>query len=120
VATPPLNHITGNIFPEYLWYLHGVATWNFLTNHGRVLLCIARDPSVRLRDIADTLDITERRAHDIVNDLAEQGYLLKEREGRRNRYEVQGHLPFPDAVERERAIGDVLEVLTGRPITRAT
>ena len=95
-------------------------SWNFLTNHGRVLLCIARDPSVRLRDIADTLDITERRAHDIVNDLADEGYLLKERDGRRNRYEIQGHLPFPDALERERAIGDVLAVLTGRRPNRST
>jgi hypothetical protein len=97
-----------------------VPSWNFLTNHGRVLLCIARDPSVRLRDIADTLDITERRAHDIVNDLADEGYLLKERDGRRNRYEIQGHLPFPDALERERAIGDVLAVLTGRRPNRST
>ena len=95
-------------------------SWNFLTNHGRVLLCIARDPSVRLRDIADTLDITERRAHDIVNDLADEGYLLKERDGRRNRYEIQGHLPFPDALERERAMGDVLAVLTGRRPDRST
>jgi hypothetical protein len=97
-----------------------VPSWNFLTNHGRVLLCIARDPSVRLRDIADTLDITERRAHDIVNDLADESYLLKERDGRRNRYEIQGHLPFPDALERERAIGDVLAVLTGRRPNRST
>jgi hypothetical protein len=97
-----------------------VPSWNFLTNHGRVLLCIARDPSIRLRDIADTLDITERRAHDIVNDLADEGYLLKERDGRRNRYEIQGHLPFPDALERERAIGDVLAVLTGRRPNRST
>ena len=95
-------------------------SWNFLTNHGRVLLCIARDPSIRLRDIADTLDITERRAHDIVNDLADEGYLLKERDGRRNRYEIQGHLPFPDALERERAMGDVLAVLTGRRPDRST
>ena len=95
-------------------------SWNFLTNHGRVLLCIARDPSIRLRDIADTLDITERRAHDIVNDLADEGYLLKERDGRRNRYEIQGHLPFPDALERERAMGDVLAVLTGRRPNRST
>jgi hypothetical protein len=97
-----------------------VPSWNFLTNHGRVLLCIARDPSIRLRDIADTLDITERRAHDIVNDLADEGYLLKERDGRRNRYEIQGHLPFPDALERERAMGDVLAVLTGRRPDRST
>jgi len=84
----------------------------FLTNHGRALLCIANDPEVRLRDIAATVGITERRAYGIVNDLAQAGYILKEKEGRRNRYQVQHHLPLPES--REQAIGDVLDVLTGK------
>lgn len=83
----------------------------FLTNHGRTLLCVAHDPDVRLRDIADTLGITERRAFAIVNDLAEAGYVVKERVGRRNRYVVQRHLPVPGAIEQGRAIGEVLELL---------
>jgi DNA-binding IclR family transcriptional regulator len=91
-----------------------VAKWNFLTNHGRALLCIAHDPEVRLRDIAASLGITERRAYDIVNDLAEGGYVIKERDGRRNRYQVQEHLPLPEALEQEQAIGEVLRTLTGR------
>jgi hypothetical protein len=88
-----------------------VATWSFLTNHGRALLCIARDPDARLRDIASQLAITERRAHDIVSDLTEAGYVLKTKDGRRNRYEVQAHLPLPEPNSRERAIGDVLNLL---------
>jgi len=86
---------------------------NFLTNHGRTLLCVAHDPDVRLRDIAATLGITERRAFAIVNDLAEAGYVIKERVGRRNRYVVQRHLPIPGAIEQGRAIGEVLELLIG-------
>ena len=73
-----------------------MTTWNFLTNHGRALLCIADDPDVRIRDIAASLDITERRTHGIVTDLTAAGYLIKTKEGRRNRYEVQSHLPIPE------------------------
>jgi DNA-binding transcriptional ArsR family regulator len=96
-----------------------VAKWNFLTNHGRVLLCIAHDPEVRLRDIAATLSITERRAYGIVNDLTEAGYIVKQKEGRRNRYEIQDHLALPEIPEREQAIGEVLDLLTGRPRRRS-
>src|SRR5665213_2503349 len=87
--------------------------WNFLTNHGRTLLCVTHDPDARLRDIATTLGITERRAFAIVNDLTEAGYVTKERVGRRNRYVVQRHLPIPGAIEQGRAIGEVLELLIG-------
>ena len=93
--------------------------WGFLTNHGRVLLCIAHDPGVRLRDIAADLDITERTAYGIVTDLADAGYIVKTKDGRRNRYEVQGHLPLRDAVTRERTIGEVLRVLVDTPSRRA-
>jgi len=90
-------------------------TWNFLTNHGRALLCIADNPDVRIRDIAASLGITERRTHGIVTDLTDAGYLIKSKEGRRNRYEVQSHLPVPEPTGRERAIGEVLALLGGRP-----
>jgi DNA-binding MarR family transcriptional regulator len=62
-----------------------MANWTFLTNHARVLLCIAHDPGVRLRDIAASLGITERSAYGIVTDLAEAGYVVKQKNGRRNR-----------------------------------
>jgi hypothetical protein len=87
--------------------------WTFLSNHGRALLCIARDPEVRLREIAAVVGITERSAYAIVNDLADAGYVVKERDGRRNRYQIQHHLPLPEAPDREQAIGDVLGVLAG-------
>ena len=61
-----------------------MTSWSFLTNHARVLLCIARDPGMRLRDLAASLGITERSAHGIVTDLAEAGYVLKQKDGRRN------------------------------------
>jgi hypothetical protein len=88
-----------------------VAEWNFLTNHARALLCVARDPGVRLRDIAATLDISERRAFGIVTDLATAGYVVKARDGRRNRYEIQHHLQLPDTPVRERTIGELLDLL---------
>jgi hypothetical protein len=87
--------------------------WSFLTNHARALLCIADDPGVRLRDIATKLGITERSAFAIVNDLAAAGYVVKERDGRRNRYEIQHHLPLREETGRERTIGDLLDVLVG-------
>jgi DNA-binding IclR family transcriptional regulator len=89
-----------------------MVTWSFLTNHGRVLTCIAHDPGARLRDIAANIDITERRAHAIVTDLVEAGYVVKVKDGRRNRYEIQTHLPLPESATREQAIGEVLDVLT--------
>jgi DNA-binding transcriptional ArsR family regulator len=90
-----------------------VTKWNFLTNHGRALLCIAHDPDVRLRDIAATLGITERRSYGIVNDLTDAGYVIKEKDGRRNRYQIQDHLPLPETPDRGQAIGEVLGLLTG-------
>jgi predicted DNA-binding transcriptional regulator len=90
-----------------------MASWTFLTNHARVLLCVAHDPGVRLRDIAASLNITERSAFAIITDLAEAGYVVKEKNGRRNRYHVQTHLPLPEPIGRERTIGEVLAILTG-------
>ena len=88
-------------------------TWSFLTNHARVLLCIAHDPGVRLRDIAASLGITERSAYGIVTDLTEAGYIVKEKDGRRNRYQIQPHMPLPGPASQGPAIGEVLVLLTG-------
>lgn len=90
-----------------------MADWSFLTNHARVLLCIADDPGVRLRDIAARVGITERGAYGIVTDLTEAGYVVKERDGRRNRYQIQEHLPLPETDSRKRTIGEVLALLAG-------
>jgi predicted transcriptional regulator len=94
-------------------------SWSFLTNHARVLLRIAQDPGARLRDIAGNLGITERSAYGIVTDLTSAGYVVKHKDGRRNRYQIQGHLPLPDPVVQEPAIGDVLAVLTGEAAARS-
>lgn len=85
--------------------------WNFLSNHAQVLLCIANDPDARLRDIAASIDITERTAHRIVNELVEDGYLTRERVGRRNRYTLLDHLPLRDPVLREQSLADLIKVL---------
>ena len=87
--------------------------WTFLTNHARVMLCIAHDPGVRLRDIAVSLDITERRAYGIVTDLARAGYVVKQKDGRRNRYQIQAHLPLPEPTRHERTVGEVLALPVG-------
>jgi MarR family len=93
--------------------LRGVAEWSFLTNHARVLLYIAHDPGARLRDISASLGITERTAHGIITDLAEAGYVVKQRDGRRNRYQIEANLPLREPGSREPAIGEVLAVLLG-------
>jgi DNA-binding IclR family transcriptional regulator len=90
-----------------------VPSWSFLTNHARVLLCIAHDPGMRLRDMAAKVGITERSAYGIVTDLAEAGYVIKQKDGRRNRYEIQAHLPLREPASQEPAIGEVLALLAG-------
>ena len=87
--------------------------WNFLTNHARVLLCIAHDPGARLRDIAASLGITDRSVYGIVTDLTTAGYVVKHRDGRRNLYQIQAHLPLPEPASKEPAIGEVLALLMG-------
>jgi DNA-binding IclR family transcriptional regulator len=90
-----------------------VTHWTFLSNHGRALLCIARDPGARLRDIAESVAVTERRAHGIVSDLVAAGYVVKRREGRRNRYTIQSHLPLPENSGSQRTVGELLDLLAG-------
>jgi len=85
--------------------------WSFLTNHARVLACIAQDPGVRIRDIAATLGITERNAFGIVRDLIAAGYVLKDKDGRRNRYGMQVHVPLRKDTDRHKTIGELLAVL---------
>jgi hypothetical protein len=93
-----------------------MASWTFLTYHARVLLCVANDPGMRLRDIAASLNITERSAFGIITDLVEAGYVVKEKRGRRNRYHIQAHLPLPEPDGRERTVGEILALLTGTDV----
>lgn len=85
-----------------------MADWKFLTNHAHALLFIASEPNSRLRDIADALDVTERTAFGIVADLSQEGYVAKEKEGRRNVYHIQADMPIRDAVGQHRAIGELV------------
>ncbi len=81
--------------------------WTFLTNHAHVLVAIARDPEARLRDVAERVGITERSVQAIVRELSEHGYIVRERVGRRNRYQLDDTLPMRHALEREHSV-DVL------------
>ncbi len=89
-----------------------MAEWTFFTNHAHVLLCIARDPEIRVRDLALLVGITERAAQRIVADLVAAGYLERSRDGRRNRYQVRADLPLRHPVEQPHRVGEVLAVLS--------
>jgi predicted transcriptional regulator len=89
-------------------------SWTFLTRHAQVLLCIADDPRIRLREIGERVGVTERAAHRIVGELVDAGYLTRERRGRRNHYTIRPQLPLPDPLVREQSVGDLLGVLTNR------
>lgn len=89
--------------------------WTFLTNHAHVLVCLSRQPELRLRDIAEQVGITERGAVQILADLEEQGYLTRHRVGRRNRYELHLDLPLRHPLERMYTVGQVLRVLGADP-----
>ena len=85
--------------------------WRFVTNHTQVLLCIARQDDVRLRDIAESVGITERAAQRIVADLVEAGYVRREREGRRNRYIVNHDRAMRHPAQEDHQIGELLSLL---------
>ena len=92
--------------------------WSFLTKHAQALVCIADDPGVRLRDIATAVGITERSAYGIVDDLTSAGYVVKDKDGRRNRYQIQAHLPLKEPIGRQRTIGEVLELLVDTDVSK--
>jgi DNA-binding transcriptional ArsR family regulator len=93
--------------------------WDFLTNHAHVLLCVAKDPGVRLRDIAADVGITERAAHRILSELVEEGYVLRSREGRRNHYEIRPELSLRHPLVEGREVGDLLDLLLQREVPSA-
>ena len=94
-----------------------VMAWGFLTNHARALLCIAADPGVRLREIAGSLEVTERAAFGIVQDLVAAGYVVKERDGRRNRYRIRLNRPLREAALRKRTVGHLITLLNDTAAT---
>lgn len=84
--------------------------WTFLSNHGHVLVTLARDPWARLRDVADSVGITERAAQRIVGQLEQAGVLTKEREGRRNHYQINEAMPLRHPLEAHKTIGSLLRM----------
>ena len=87
--------------------------WTFLTNHAHVLLCIAREPQTRMRDVAHLVGITERAVQRIVAELEEAGYVERIRHGRRNRYEVRTKLPLRHPIERHKRVSSLIELVLG-------
>jgi DNA-binding MarR family transcriptional regulator len=91
--------------------LRAVPPFGFLTNHGLVLLCIAEDPEIRMRDMAAKIQITERAAQRIVADLVGAGYVDRRRMGRRNRYTIEASLPISLPAQRDIDLNSLLNVL---------
>ena len=89
--------------------------WTFLTNHSHVLICLARNPNLRLRELAQLVGITERAVQSILRDLEAEGYVSRRRVGRRNRYDVHPEHPMRHPVEAGHTIAEVLEVLMPLP-----
>jgi len=93
--------------------------WTFLTNHGLVLLAIAQNPQVRLRDVAEQVGITERAVQRIVADLADAGYVTRTRAGRRNVYQLHGEIHMPHPTTRHQEVGALMSVLVSASRRRA-
>ena len=98
-----------------LYYTGVVDGWTFLTNHSHVLLSIASDPDIRLRDIAVRVGITERAAQRIVNDLAEAGYVIPLKIGRRNRYQVDPTKTLRHPIEKHCQVQSLIDLLSSAP-----
>jgi predicted transcriptional regulator len=89
------------------------AGWTFLTNHTHVLVCLAEDPGLRLRDVAARVGVTERAVQRIVAELEAGGVLTRTREGRRNRYTIDGRIPLRHPLENHRDVGALLRWILG-------
>lgn len=95
------------------------ARWTFLTNHGHVLLCLARSPELTLRDVAQQVGVTERAVQRIVADLEEGGYLTRRRSGRHNEYEINADQPLRHAIEAHENVQSLIRLVTGTARARA-
>jgi len=89
----------------------GSTHWTFLTNHAHVLLAIARDNDITLRDVASMVGITERAAQSIVSDLVAAGYLIRTRLGRRNSYTIPAHRPMRHPLNEDHELDELLAVM---------
>jgi DNA-binding Lrp family transcriptional regulator len=89
-------------------------SWTFLTNHAHVLICLSLDPELLLREVAEKVGITERAVQRIVSELEEAGILKREREGRRNRYMLNGQVALRHPLESHRTVGDLLALVSSK------
>jgi DNA-binding MarR family transcriptional regulator len=87
------------------------ASWTFLSNHGHVLVCIVRDPNVRVREIAQAVGVTERAVQRILSELEEAGVIVRTRHGRRTHYEVNERLPLRHPIEAEHSVGELVRAV---------
>lgn len=92
--------------------------WTFLTNHGHVLVCLAATPDARLRDVAERVGITERAVQQIVRELEQSGYVVKQRVGRRNNYTVVRSGRFRHPLESGTAVGDFIDLVLAADTNR--
>jgi predicted transcriptional regulator len=87
------------------------SSWTFLSHHAQVLLAIAADPDIRLRDVARDVGLTERAVQTLVNDLVDEGYISRSRVGRRNHYSIHPEVPLRHPMQRDRGVGSLLALL---------
>lgn len=90
---------------------HGTHRWTFLSNHAHVLICLAQDPDIRMRDVANLIGITERAVMKIVSDLEDEGLVRRFREGRRNSYELSLDQPLRHPIEAHRTVGELVQLI---------
>ena len=88
--------------------------WTFLSNHGHILLCIARDPDIRVREIARAVGITERAVQRILGELEEAGVISRRRQGRRTHYRIDERLPLRHPIEAHHSVGELLRLAGSR------
>ena len=88
-----------------------MSTWNFITNHGAVLVIVSQRSKITAREISQAIGITERAVLRILSDLEEAGYITKTKEGRANIYSVHADLPLARPIFKDVAVGDLLDVI---------
>ena len=85
--------------------------WTFLTNHSHVLLCLVNNPSIKMKEIAKKVDITERAVQNIISDLRKEGYINRERKGRRNKYQINENMHLKHPIEEHKTLADLIKLI---------
>ena len=85
--------------------------WTFLTNHSHVLLCLVNNPSIKMKEIAKKVDITERAVQNIISDLRKEGYITRERKGRRNKYQINENMHLKHPIEEHKTLADLIKLI---------